>query len=664
MAATVTPLRKSRDLDVRRASEVAARSKDEKAQALLSTIEACKETQRQEMDRFASDCDRYDNLYYPNEMGRFGADHRPDTIRPGRNHISLNSYPVYVDVPSSLEAVPPVENMMPSDPDAQGARDLAALVERVYFAWKDDERFEIKSHKVAVTKRLYGRSAAKVYWDPDEGKPCVEIIDQPRNLWLGWSSTAYDRFDWAIYVHRMTPMAVMAEFGVDVTEEMATDGTRYPVVRPMDAATSGFARSQRDWLANQDFGMIEVHDFWYLKPKAGAKRQFGKRLKMETWNAILVGNVVVKDALHSEYDGRLPYVTVFNTYIPGTPNGRAAFFDIEQIMSEKEQRLEAGGQLIEKSIAGQLWQLTGQDAPDRVPVGLKPKPDTVVAPGAGNRIEKIEPFMPSFQWEQYLDRLDRELADISGLNDLLRGLAPAAVLSSSKAINALVANYEARLSMGRDMFYDWRLQVWELVKQVWGAKDRTLREVFKVAGRLSVKNPSLTPRDDLEVAAMVGNLVQQKIYSQVRAMDMTGVDDPEAEQQLIREESTDASLFPERVQTIAALLATFQQLGINPAQLSGQMSGQSPQGMGDAAAASRMAANGGMAASPMMNGTGEQPVTPEQPGNAQDAAMAGLLGGNVQTGPGFNAVSQTQVKNGEASNRLLLQQPIGPQGGA
>lgn len=661
MAATVTPLRRSRDLDVRTASEVAARSKDEKAQALLSAIEACKETQRQEMQRFASDCDRFDNLYYPNEIGVFGADHRPESFRPGRNHISLNAYPVYVDVPSSLEAVPPVENMMPSDPDAEGARDLAALVERVYFAWKDDERFEIKSHKVAVAKRLYGRSAAKVYWDPDEKKPCVEVIDQPRNLWLGWSSTAYDRFDWAIYVHRMTPMAVMAEFGLEVDVEEDNKGMRYPVVRPRDAVTSDFGRSHRDWLSNQDFGMIEVHDFWYLKPREGGKRVLGKRVRMDTWNAILVGNVVVKDAKHGEYDGKLPYIPVFNTYIPGTPNGRAAFFDIEQIMAEKEQRLEAGGQLIEKAVSGQLWQLTGQDAPDRVPVGLKPKPDTVVAPGAGNRIEKIEPFVPAFQWEQYLDRLDRELADISGLNDLLRGLAPAAVLSSSKAINALVANYEARLSMGRDMFYAWRIDVWGMVKQVWGAKDATLRDVFKVAGRLSVKNPSLTPRDDLEVAAMVGNLVQQKIYSQVRAMDMTGVDDPEAEQQLIREESTDASLFPERVQTIAALLATLQQMGVDPASLS---QGQSPAALGDAAAASRMAANGGMTGTPMMNGAGEQAVPPEQPANAQDAALAGLMGGNLQTGPGFNAVSQTQVKGGEAQNRILLQQPIGPQGGA
>jgi hypothetical protein len=30
------------------------------------------------------------------------------------------------------------------------------------------------------------------------------------------------------------------------------------------------------------------------------------------------------------------------------------------------------------------------------------------------------------------------------------------------------------------------------------------------------------------------------------------------------------------------------------------------------------------------------------------------------SGPGFNAMAQTMVKEGEPSNRLMLQQPIGP----
>lgn len=56
---------------------------------------------------------RLDNLYYPEtitEQG--GADHWPEDQKPGRVHISVNAYPVYVDVPASLQAVIPIENIV------------------------------------------------------------------------------------------------------------------------------------------------------------------------------------------------------------------------------------------------------------------------------------------------------------------------------------------------------------------------------------------------------------------------------------------------------------------------------------------------------------------------------------------------------------------------
>jgi hypothetical protein len=63
--------------------------------------------------------------------------------------------------------------------------------------------------------------------------------------------------------------------------------------------------------------------------------------------------------------------------------------------------------MIANGVAGDFWQLTGADAPTRVPAGLKPKRNELVAPGPGNRIETITPFIAEFQLEQYLGRIDR-----------------------------------------------------------------------------------------------------------------------------------------------------------------------------------------------------------------------------------------------------------------
>ena len=190
-------------------------------------------------------------------------------------------------------------------------------------------------------------------------------------------------------------------------------------------------------------------------------------------------------------------------------------FDIEQLIREKDERITSGSQLMNNIVNAQYWQLVGAEAPDQVPIGLRPKANQVIAPGAGNRIEGISPWMPEFQLEQFLTRIDREMVDVSGLNDLLRGLAPAQVMSSCKSINALIANYETRISMKRDIFYKWRQRPWYIVRKVWANEDQNWswpRSCW-AGGRLDIVSPSLTPRDDMETAQIARTLVDGKLWS-------------------------------------------------------------------------------------------------------------------------------------------------------
>jgi len=629
---------------------------DEDASAMLLEISARMDTKRAEMSRFQDLCYRYDNLYYPDVITKFGADHWPDDPNrsiPGRAHVSVNVYPVYVDIPAALQATVPVENIAPADPRMEPNRELAASVERVYFAWKEETGFEIKNHKAAVTKGLYGRTAAKVYWDEESGMPQFSVIDQPRNLWMGFSSTDYTSLEWCAYAKRMHPDAIAETYGLDIARN--DRGEMYARPQAGSHLTHTVHPGARDWLAGDDSYMVEVIDYWYRKPKG--KMEVGKRTEMVTCNAIIVGNYMVKNDEHTEYNGKMPYVPLFNTYIPGVPDGRSEFFDIEQLIREKDERLSAGAQMIGKTVGGQFWQLTGPEAPDKVPPGVEPKADKVVAPGAGNRIEKIEPWMPQFQFNDYLDRLDRELSDVSGLNDLLRGLAPAQVLSSGKAINALVANYEARISIKRDLFYEWRRNVWELSVVVWGNKNEDLGLAFEQASRLQITPPSLTPRDELETSTMAANNVNSKMWTLRRAMDKVGVEDPEAELDILKEERTDAAIFPADVQTQVALMAQMQQMQMDMQQLQQQMGGQ-PGAPGGEAPMDQLAAQAaGMAPEgmPSMNAPGEQGVMPPEampPGGGQPPP-------GIESGPGFNASNQTMIKGGEPTNRMLLQQPLG-----
>lgn len=639
-------------LDIERAIEFARMDRlngdiDETEFALLTEWRDRKRQLDTEMNRFADLCDRFDDLYFPETvLPHAGATHwgwHPSARVAGRSHVSINVPPAYVDIPASLQSVPPIENFVATI-DNDGARKIASMAERIYRAWKKEAGLDLLMHKSCVVKGLYGRTAAKITWDADLKRPKVEMIDQPRNLWLGWGQSDYKTLNWAAYVYRLTPESVYEDYGLVCTEREA-GGTKMPYVGSPGAVDIN--PSIRSWLFAVE-GMVEVTDYWYRQPKVGRRRKGLGPVEHETWNAIIVGNRVVKNQPHPEYKGKMPYVPLFNSYIPGVPDGRPELYDIEQLFREKDERMTSGSQLMNNVVNAQFWQLVGPEAPETVPPGLKPIPNRVVGPGAGNRIEKIDPWMPEFQLEQFMARLDRELADVSGLNDLLRGLAPSSVLSSSKAINALVANYEARIRIKRDMLYEWMLGVWNLSREVWSVKQPELEPMLLGPYALEIVAPSLTPRDDMETATMAANLKREKIWSGKRAMDRTGVDDPEQEENIIREEQTDATLNPAAVQVMAQLMAVLQQLGMQNQQAEQMAQEQAGSMMGAQNDARQLA--GGMQGSPMMNG-GEVPAGPPPEGGPPPTGEPA-----PESEAGLTA--QNMIQGGEAKNRILSQQTL------
>lgn len=150
--------------------------------------------------------------------------------------------------------------------------------------------------------------------------------------------------------------------------------------------------------------------------------------------------------------------------------------------------------------------------------------------------------------------------------------------------------------------------------------------------------------------------MQAKMWSQARGMDVVGVDDPETEQDIIREESTDAALWPERVQVMAQLLAALQQMGIQAPQSA------RAQAQGQVGSANEVLANAlrGQAA-PLGPGDGgpggsepgnTPPLAP--PGTAQDQNMPFAQGPADQG----TAMAQTMIQNGQAKSRILTQQKL------
>jgi hypothetical protein len=224
---------------------------------------------------------------------------------------------------------------------------------------------------------------------------------------------------------------------------------------------------------------------------------------------------------------------------------------------------------------------------------------------------------------------------------MLRGRAGSQAFNSSKAITALVANYEARIRMKRDLLYQWRKRIWKVAAKVWERKDGDVKTIIDGRYRIDVKAPELTPRDELEIAQMATNLVAARIWSMERAMDRTGVEDPSDEKALVRSEQTDPTLNPAAVQAQATLLTAMQALG-QPAPQAGATTGPTPE---QSANASRQANQRGRG-SPSLNAPENAANTP--PGSQPANAPGGIL-------------AQTLTQGGESSGRLLTQTqlPVG-----
>lgn len=605
-----------------------------------------------EHEAFAEECRRNDALFYSTTYTQFGADlwaDDPNLKVDGRSHVSVNNPQVYVEVPSALQAVEPIENMVAIEDSEQG-RDDANSLERVRESWKVDEMWQLKRHKAATIKALYGRTASFVYPDKEKGSACADVVINPRNLYMGFKDDNYDSLEWAAQVTLLDPNTAMERYSVDITPKSLSDGTVIPwVVSAIDAVGADIARPELNWGPAR----VEVWDYWYRKPGKPGKK--GQPTKMETWNCIVVGNEVVRDEKYGYYEGIIPYVPLFNTFIPGVPTGRSELHDMEQLIREKMTRITAGAQMIAKATAGDYWQITGENAPARGAANVKPTLNQTISPGPGNRFEAISPFIAEFQLEQFLGRLDREMAIISGLNDLLLGLAPSAVLNSSKAINALIANYESRIAMRRLLFYEWDRKTWELTCKVWanmsGDNGKFIKQVISNGmPRLDIIDPSLSPRDEMETSARAANLVNAKLWSQARGMDAVGVDDPEQEQNIIRRESTDATLWPDRVNLMVQLMSALNAANAQaPQGVADQAGGQAASGAAALQQALGVATPGGGVG---QQEPSEQGVTPDVAGAGNSPFAQGPQGATAQGGPQPTQV-QSMIAGGELSGRIL-----------
>jgi hypothetical protein len=596
-------------------------------------------------------CRRYDSLYYPNVVTAGGADHWPDDpnlMLDGRVHVSINTPPVYVDIPADLQAKIPYINYVPDSTD-KADQEAADRREKLFWTWWSEQNMDLNLGVLCKIKALYGASAVRPYWDGAAKSPAVSIVQAPEYLRIGWGKSDYSRKDWALHCYGITPQAAEEEWNVKV-DLKSINGQEMAIISgigdhddPLDqwpTSTTSPLKTAYERL------QVTVYDYWY-KVRAGNST--------EVWNAVFVGNFLIENKRHAEYVGEIPYVWIPNGVVPGRPYGASELYGPEHIFREKDERISQLGQVIHRALTGQMWQLVGPDAPDSVPTGAKPEPNKVATPGPNARVEAITPWLPEFQGEQYLKRLDDELEKMTGLSPLMMGLLGSNVPGSSKAINAAIAMYAPRIETKRQLLYKGIQELWRMTARLWEAKDPDVKEILDGHYRLDIRAPEITIRDDAEQAQRAVSLVQSRIWSIRRAMDAVGVDNVSEEINAVMEEQTNAVLNPGAVMTQMQELQMAQAMGFATPNQAAQ---QGPPSLTQQAIASLgQSQNAQRTLNPPPGGT----ASANSPGAATtEQTPANALGPNGAPAAMPELTSQTMLaQNGQTTGRVLAQQKIG-----
>lgn len=605
--------------------------------------------------------------------------------RPGKIHISINILKPAVDIDSRLQSILPrlVCESPTKDPKTE---QRAEATEQLILQSFEQTGWDVWLNDLTKVKSLLGKGVLKVFWNEEDDRPDVSVIESPENLRVGYGSSDFTKMDWSLYEYRISPFQAAQQYGVSVQTSRNGDsivtrgGTKHddPLgqQRPVGATSPTFddIRSPSDY----EQGHVEVWDYWYKRK--GEKRPV-------VWNAVIVGTkkgrLVVSNQKYTEMPD-IPYIIIENDHKPGDPDGMSTIEHLTDFQEEYNRLVSHWLQLIADN-TDPAWQAVGPGA-DTVPPGIVPKAGQIIALGADIRIEPIEKPQNQVPLEQAIGALWDSFHKESGLPEITFGTMPGSQ-TSGRAMAVQIEAVQNRADPRRRRLYrglrevilfwlymaeqrNWKLpvtlpassetsddQAAALIGSE-GAQDAPpqmmpVKAVIAGMTRWKIVEPELTPRDNMEHARTQIEVLNARGQSLHRFMDQIGVDSPLAELAKIIEERSNAALFPGDVQAQVAAAATLLQMRQQMQQME-QQAAMAQQAAGGAGQAQDMAAQGQGAGFLQSQEAQARPAAGDESTGGELAAN-GAGPGQPGTPPGLGTM-QSLIRGTPSGGAQALQQ--------
>jgi hypothetical protein len=617
------------------------------------------------------------NLYAP-----IYGDQWPEdlTTRPGKIHMSVNIVKAAVDVDARIQSLMP-RISLEAESISQEDRARAEAQEKMMLQFLEFSGWEVWFNDLTKVKCLYGKGILQPFWNKDENRPDVTVVENPANLRIGYGSSDYRMIDWTLYEHLLSPLAAMQKYPgirIDRTNDKKNPFqlTRvYDHADPLNTAPLGNVAPLAGAISNKDFvrtpsqrvasayerDQVRVWDYWYKDEKG------------DVYNAVLIEGKLVEDPKKHPELFDIPFIVIENDHEPASPEGVGTAEPIYDLQIELNRAISHWAQLVADEI-DPSWQLTGENA-DSIPSGIVPKAGEIVAVGAGNKIEPIAKTVNQFPVQQLIEQIFNLFHRVTGLSEVLFG-APGGSQTSGRALAVQVEAAANRLDPKRRRLYRGLKELlvfWTFMAKKVNPKFVVeqnelgeklyagLSELFSENARWRIVAPEITPRDVIENTTNTINKVNSKLISLRTAMDELGVDSPEDEIKTIELERSNAHLFPGDVQAWVAVVSMIQQMQAQQQAMAQQLSQvtgtELPGQAGAPGAGMSQQAQAESAANQAQNDQFAMQPQGTQGDNAEAAAMPASAQG--QPAPaGTNPTSTTLIRNTPTGGATTLQQTV------
>ena len=487
--------------------------------------------------------------------------------RPGMIHVTSNIIGPAVDTESRLEALLPRISNRP-DIITEQMRKRSEGAEKLLLRFLELSGWDVWLTDATKIKAIYGKSVWKVFWNKDDKRPDVIVLENPANLRIGWGSSDFRVMDWTIYEYSISPLEAMRRYK-DIVISPTSGQLPLSVMRmgdhadPIGTATSGgdteFMRRPTQWNpSDYEQKQVSCWDYWYKDDEGTIK------------NATFVQGVLVEPPKTHAYLPDLPYIVVEHGHEPGTPEGMALVDDLIDIQIELNRAISHWAQLVADEI-DPAWQI---DA-DAVPAGAVAKGGEITPAGEGHRIMAIEKPVNQFPIQQLLAELFKMFHFVSGLSEILFSLPPGAQ-TAGRALSIQIEASANRIDPRRRRLYRglyellifWGYMIEKINPKVEVGTDPKTGRPQMVGLSSMVRGlrnwkfvaPEITPKDVIENTTNIINQLQGKLISLEDGMDALGVDSPLEQIEKIMKERTNPALFPGDTQAYVAIMQLLQQM--------------------------------------------------------------------------------------------------------